>query len=89
MRARGVVRLGVGSQPSVRLRPEVGDEGRGPPVGESGQAAAGESGLSWAGMRGRAAELGWKLQAEVGCCARGWAGLRSGEGEVRRPAGVV
>jgi hypothetical protein len=38
---RAGVRLGVGSRPPVRLRPEVGDDGRGPPVGDCGRAAAG------------------------------------------------
>jgi hypothetical protein len=50
--ARGANRLGVGLCPPVRLRPKVGDDGRGPPVGESGRAAAG-----WAGLGQTAAGL--------------------------------
>jgi hypothetical protein len=44
MRACGQTRahdlLGVGSLPPVGLRPEVGDDGWGPPVSDSGRAAA-------------------------------------------------
>jgi hypothetical protein len=37
--------------PPVRLRLEVGDDGRGPPVGDCGRAAAG-MGRSWARIAG-------------------------------------
>jgi hypothetical protein len=48
-------RLGVGFLPPVSFRPEVGDDGRGPPVGGSGRAAAvlghaGPSGSEAAGL---------------------------------------
>jgi hypothetical protein len=65
--ARGRVR------PPVRLRPEVGDDGRGPPVGDCDRSAA-EVGRSWAKT---ASGLRAVEKREAGC-ALAWAG-REGE----------
>jgi hypothetical protein len=70
-RARGRPAWGR-ALPPVRLRPKVGDDERGPPIGDCGRAAAGMGRNGRCGLRAR---LGWRQQrlgrkGELGC-ARG------------------